>query len=518
MSDTIDLNADTSSAAISGGYDSAGSPGPPLAFSGSSFACAALSAALGIGSSIANFSAVPGLAPGISALRQIWAAFENIKHNRTRCKRLRDRSAEIMKVIIRERCPDEGDDPSLEAQKLYDLLREIGSSMSVWAGFGYAKGFVYQVTIKQDVEDKLQRLDEAKEKFIIAAHLRTERYLRDIQGGMQVGAAERDAISRHQGVVIERLGVLQEDFRRQTGEEREKTRQQILHVQSVIGDDRLPNTELRGQLECKKVKEAPTFTTPCYEIWEGLWMGETKVALKALRFVTNDDVKRKRDRVNRQVRIWAELRSERIVRLYGVCSDDGKYPYMVMPWYDNGNAVQYLENKPASEHIRICLEAAYALQYLHTLPTPVVHGNLKGSNIMISDEGSALLSDFGLSVLAGDANSASFPTKYHLWMSLETLTGEQTIKSDIWAWAMTTLELVSGKEPFHRERHVTRHWQTISEGGRPKIEDHRSSAFDTYPGLWSLLESCWQKVAANRPPIQDVVQRMETIIGGKTQA
>jgi len=152
---------------------------------------------------------------------------------------------------------------------------------------------------------------------------------------------------------------------------------------------------------------------------------------------------------------------------------------MVMPWFKNGNAVHYLENKPSGECVRICLEAAYGLQYLHTLPTPVVHGTLKGSNILVSDEGSALLSDFGLSVLAGDENSTSFPTRYHLWMSLETLTGEQTIKSDIWAWAMTTLELVSGKQPFYREKHTTRHLKTISEGGRPKIEDYQSPAFGT---------------------------------------
>jgi len=318
---------------------------------------------------------------------------------------------------------------------------------------------------------------------------------------------------------MERLGVLQEDFRRQTGEEREQTRRQILKIQSVIGDDCLPNMELMSQVECEKVGDTPVFTTPIYE---GLWMGNTKVALKAFRFVTNGDVKRHRNRVNRQIKIWSELRNERIVRLYGVCSDDGKYPYIVIPWYKNGNAVQYLESKPSSESIRICLETTYGLLYLHTLPTPVVYGTLKGNKILISDKGSALLSDLGLSALLdlyddNDEAFREFPTRPYLWMSPEAPAGAQTTQSDIWAWAMTTLELVSGKQPFYREKHAVRYFKTISEGGRPKIEDYQCPAFNAYPELWSLLESCWQK-AGNRPDIQEVVERMEVIRDAPSQS
>ncbi|KDQ18616.1 hypothetical protein BOTBODRAFT_516704 [Botryobasidium botryosum FD-172 SS1] len=268
----------------------------------------------------------------------------------------------------------------------------------------------------------------------------------------------------------------------------DETRVRLLKVPSTLQGGGLP-----GEAKCKRVGDKPAITTRNHEIWEGKWMGSQKVALKLFRINDEGEKSKTKNRLDREVRIWSILRNEYVVPLYGVCTDDGIYPYLVMPWYTNGNATQYLKSKAPADKLKICLDAARGLEYLHTRTRPVVHGNLRGSNILISDDGRALLSDFEFSNIAGAEDSTAISADNHRWMSFEAQQGQRTLDVDVWAWAMTTVELLSGKVPFFTIRVPGLLATMIMEGRHPKKEEYERDGIQIDDGVWSLLESCWEK-------------------------
>ncbi|KAG6326687.1 hypothetical protein ID866_12305, partial [Astraeus odoratus] len=71
---------------------------------------------------------------------------------------------------------------------------------------------------------------------------------------------------------------------------------------------------------------------------------------------------------------------------------------MVSAWMDNGNAYEYVQNTLVDPR-PLLSDIAEGLRYLHNHEPPIYHGDLKGQNVLISDDGHALLADFGLSFL-----------------------------------------------------------------------------------------------------------------------
>jgi serine/threonine protein kinase len=84
---------------------------------------------------------------------------------------------------------------------------------------------------------------------------------------------------------------------------------------------------------------------------------------------------------------------------------------------------------------------ASALSYLHS--NGIVHGDIKGNNVLASPNGDALLCDFGLAKLVGSQTSGSRRGSGALrWESPELLDGQtKSTASDIWAFGMTIYEV-----------------------------------------------------------------------------
>ncbi|KIM53036.1 hypothetical protein SCLCIDRAFT_91560, partial [Scleroderma citrinum Foug A] len=92
------------------------------------------------------------------------------------------------------------------------------------------------------------------------------------------------------------------------------------------------------------------------------------------------------------------------------------------------------------------LGIANGLHYLHTFKQgPIIHGDVKGPNVLVSNDGYALLTDFGFSHLAGASFSLAVeqrPGGTLNWMAPEYLHEDQftiTTAGDVWAFGMTAL-------------------------------------------------------------------------------
>ncbi|KAL4064354.1 kinase-like protein, partial [Scleroderma citrinum] len=145
----------------------------------------------------------------------------------------------------------------------------------------------------------------------------------------------------------------------------------------------------------------------------------------------------------REVHTWSKLNHANILPLIGITTEFDQTVSIVSPWMEKGNARNFVcdrfhDPRPFIKGI------ASGLCYLHNRnPNPLYHGDVKGLNVLISSDGRALLTDFGLSLLTN--SSFSMPTPAEIggsiaWLAPEMLDGgEPSATRDVWAFAMTAL-------------------------------------------------------------------------------
>ncbi|PNX72899.1 putative kinase APK1B, partial [Trifolium pratense] len=132
---------------------------------------------------------------------------------------------------------------------------------------------------------------------------------------------------------------------------------------------------------------------------------------------------KKLNRVNHQKRsVWlrkinnmGQLSHPNLVKLIGYCLED-QYPILAYEFLVNGSLDNHLFNrssnmKPLSWTVRmkIALDIAKGLAFLHSNEVEVIHGDIKTSNILIDSNYNAKLSDFGLEKIRdkfGEVNSS----------------------------------------------------------------------------------------------------------------
>jgi len=138
-----------------------------------------------------------------------------------------------------------------------------------------------------------------------------------------------------------------------------------------------------------------------------------------------------------------------------------------------------------------------------------MHGDVKGNNILINDQGEACLIDFGL---ARTLQATGFTTPMGPG-SLRYLAPERvacsedevipcvTKETDVWAFAMAVLEILTGSKPFHHIEEDFRVAMFVAKGGRPK----RQCYLQVNDNIWCMLQRCWGD-PGQRPSMIDLNQ------------
>ncbi|PPQ92469.1 hypothetical protein CVT25_009734 [Psilocybe cyanescens] len=266
------------------------------------------------------------------------------------------------------------------------------------------------------------------------------------------------------------------------------------------------------------------------DIYTGEWhrtdagTGEAKVvavAIKVLRIMArkDHDGHRARKRLDKEVYVWYRLEHPNIVKLFGTSYHMSGRPAMIMQWYANGSAAEYLEKtNPDADRLQLILDVARGLAYLHTNSPPIVHADLKANNILITDEGRAAICDFGLSEVVEDLNQ---PTGYTLstphvgplrWRAPEFLEndGPAMFTSDVWSFGCTAFELLTGTMPYEHCKGDYQVMKSMQEGMKPYLPDDPAfQALDSRVKV--LLDSCWSFIPSDRPHMIDVQAQLEAI-------
>jgi len=233
------------------------------------------------------------------------------------------------------------------------------------------------------------------------------------------------------------------------------------------------------------------------------------VALKALKILKSPESARKR--LEYELPSWAELLHQNILPFYGIVTDLGPRLYMVSPWQENGNLLDYVKNNPQTDKNHLLCGSAAGLSYIHS--RGVVHGSVKCKNVLVSHEGEPQICDFGIARIVEEVNdnttsktiSSGDFVRYSAPELLKNSGSTATTHSDTFSFAMLILECVTEKIPFptlFRDAAVI-HARISKEQcpPRPDGPDQKNRVSDA---LWDLMKRCWSTKLDGRPTMENV--------------
>ncbi|KAF9069964.1 kinase-like domain-containing protein [Rhodocollybia butyracea] len=261
-------------------------------------------------------------------------------------------------------------------------------------------------------------------------------------------------------------------------------------------------------------------------VYKGTWRHRT-VAIKVLERST------KREAFLSEVDVWKSFRHPNILRLYGT-SDPYKDNtwFLVSPYMRNGSLPEYLKrlewdgsmimgssmvsevygDSSIPDLLRFMHEISQAMEYLHSMH--VIHGDLKGANVLLDNDLRCVLADFGHSRHQAKI-SFKDPKPAHgfRWQSPELMSGRGFISkgNDVYAFAITCIEIVTmGSLPWPMKPDDVVKTIVLEQNGRPPFP---SKIVDRL-GVRSLLENCWHDEFGERPTFSKVVKDLETLVTG----
>ncbi|CAE6411983.1 unnamed protein product [Rhizoctonia solani] len=157
----------------------------------------------------------------------------------------------------------------------------------------------------------------------------------------------------------------------------------------------------------------------------------------------------------RELSAWRKLAHANILPFLGVVVVDKMYLGMVSPYMPNGSAPKYINENPDADVLQILYDVAEGMSHLAGQKPPIAHGDLKGANVLIDQDGRACICDFGLSRFMKDFMSIDTTFGGTIrWMAPEQLRAESMIVSlpaDIFSWGMLSLEVCWFLNNFHTD-------------------------------------------------------------------
>jgi serine/threonine-protein kinase len=198
----------------------------------------------------------------------------------------------------------------------------------------------------------------------------------------------------------------------------------------------------------------------------------------------------------REARLAASLDHPFICRIHGV-GHFADEPFIVMEHVKGVPLSKMIQSQgalPLRSALSLELQIADALAHAHE--HGIVHGDIKGSNVMVGAGGRVTILDFGLAVRRIDYDEWTTADADTTWpspstggagtvpyMSPERIRGLQPdVQSDIWAMGVVLYEMLSGARPFNGA--------TAFEMAAHILFDHRIPLLGCPPAIATVIERC----------------------------
>lgn len=230
-----------------------------------------------------------------------------------------------------------------------------------------------------------------------------------------------------------------------------------------------------------------------------------------------------------EVNYLGQLSHPNLVKLIGYCCED-EHRLLVYEYMASGSLEKHLFRRVGctltwSKRMKIALDAAKGLAFLHTAERSVIYRDLKTSNILLDADFNAKLSDFGLAKDGPMGDQTHVSTRvmgtYGYAAPEYVMTGHLTARSDVYGFGVLLLEMLLGKRAMDKSRPSREH--NLVEWARPllnhnkkllRILDPRMEGQYSAKTAFKVANLAYQCLSQNpkgRPLMNQVVEILETV-------
>ena len=260
-------------------------------------------------------------------------------------------------------------------------------------------------------------------------------------------------------------------------------------------------------------------------VYKGMLLDGSIVAVKKSKAIENSQI----EQFINEVVILSQINHRNIVKLLGCCLET-EYPLLVYEFIPNGTLSQHIHEQDLElslsweNRIRIACEVAGAVAYMHSAASiPILHRDIKSSNILLDEKYGAKVSDFGTSREILD-------DKTHLTTKVQGTFGyfdpeyfqssKFTEKSDVYSFGVVLVELLTGEKPIsfardEEERSLVAHFIALTKEDRlhqilhPQIA--REAVREDIDAIAKLAKKCLRWNGKTRPTMKEVSMELEAL-------
>ncbi|TEB27456.1 kinase-like protein [Coprinellus micaceus] len=259
------------------------------------------------------------------------------------------------------------------------------------------------------------------------------------------------------------------------------------------------------------------------EIWKGVFRGRP-VCMKVVKVYQKSDVAKLLKAFCREAILWSQLSHPNLLPFYGIHRLDDTIGRicLIAPWMENGCLPDYLIKRTGANRFALAKDICNGLQHLHN--HGIVHGDLKGVNVLVTQSGRACVADFGLSsVSESDVTrwssfvSSTVPGGTARWQAPELFNPDVDIikptkMSDIYSLGCVFYEIFTGRIPFYEAPREPTVISWVQAGKKPSKPSHESPSFTEWglsDALWkSCIEEAWARAPEERATIPYLILKL----------
>ncbi|XP_052135046.1 probable serine/threonine-protein kinase SIS8 isoform X1 [Oryza glaberrima] len=245
----------------------------------------------------------------------------------------------------------------------------------------------------------------------------------------------------------------------------------------------------------------------CGTVYHALWYG-SDVAVKVFsKYEYSEDMILT---FRQEVALMKKLRHPNVILFMGAIASLQRL-CIVTEFLPRGSLFRLLQKNAGKldprRRVHMAIDIARGMNYLHNSSPPIVHRDLKSSNLLVDKNWTVKVADFGLSRLKLETFLTTKTGKgTPQWMAPEVLRNEPSNeKSDVYSYGVILWEIATQKIPWDN-------LNTMQVVGAVGFMDHRLDIpSDVDPQWASMIESCWDSDPQRRPSFQELLDQLRDL-------
>ncbi|KAM1573391.1 hypothetical protein FF1_043244 [Malus domestica] len=260
-------------------------------------------------------------------------------------------------------------------------------------------------------------------------------------------------------------------------------------------------------------------------VYKGILAGGRVAAIKKSKMVDQSQI----EQFINEVVVLSQINHRNVVKLLGCCFET-EVPLLVYEFVTHGTLFEYIHNTTKSSkfnapweiRLRIATETAGVLSYLHSAASvPIIHRDVKSTNILLDENLTAKVSDFGASRLVplDEAQLSTMVQGTLGYLDPEYLqTSQLTEKSDVYSFGVVLVELLTRKKALsfdkpEEERNLAKYFLSALKDDRllQVLDDCivTEANVEQLKEVSNLAKRCLRVKGEERPTMKEVAMELE---------